>query len=199
MKSLLYVLATSATFLLSLNANVETGEAAPDFALSDTAAVTHSLSDYKGQYVVLEWTNHQCPFVRKHYKNGDMQALQKAYTEKGIVWLQIVSSAKGKQGYVTAAEGAALREQKAMHSTAMLLDADGSVGKAYDARTTPHIFLIDPAGKLIYQGAIDSIRSTRSADVTKAENYLNAALVSDQAGQAIAMPSTTPYGCSVKY
>lgn len=148
---------------------------------------------------MLEWTNHECPFVGKHYKNGAMQALQQEFTQQDVIWLQIVSSAVGKQGYVTAQQGAALRTEQEMHSTALLLDASGEVGRLYDARTTPHMFVIDPAGALIYQGAIDSIRSTQPADVSLATNYVKAALSSAMAGAAVETATTTPYGCGVKY
>lgn len=182
-----------------VTAGVKTGASAPDFTLKDTQGVAHKLTDFKGKFVVLEWTNHQCPFVKKFYSQGDMQALQKKMTDDGVIWLQVVSSAEGKQGYVDAAAGEALRKSKGMASTAMLLDADGTVGKLYDARTTPHVYLINPEGKLVYQGAIDSIRSTKASDVAKAENYLKSAYESAVAGQPIAKDTTTAYGCSVKY
>jgi peroxiredoxin len=189
----------SALCAFSLNAAVNTGALAPDFTLADTSGETHSLSDFKGKYVVLEWTNHQCPFVVKHYAEGNMQAMQKALTSDGVIWLQIVSSAPGKQGYLTAEDGEALRAKNKMHSTALLLDSTGVVGKQYDARTTPHMYLINPEGALVYQGAIDSIRSTRSSDIAKATNYLKSAYESLIAGKPVAEGTTTPYGCSVKY
>lgn len=183
----------------SLPAAVETGSPAPDFTLTDTTGAEHSLSDFAGKYVVLEWTNHQCPFVVKHYDSGSMQSTQKELTDDGVVWLQIVSSAEGKQGYVTPAEGESLRESKEMHSTAMLMDPSGDVGRLYDARTTPHMYLINPEGELVYQGAIDSIRSARISDIEKATNYVLAAYESATAGEPIESATTTPYGCSVKY
>lgn len=183
----------------SLLASVPSGSPAPDFSLSDTQGQVHRLSDFKGKYVVLEWTNHQCPFVVKHYRNGDMQAVQQELTEQGVVWLQIVSSAEGKQGYVSPAQGEALRSEKQMHSTAMLRDVDGAVGRQYDARTTPHMYLIDPAGTLVYQGAIDSIRSTQSGDIAEATNYIINALHQAQAGEPVDPATTTAYGCGVKY
>ena len=189
----------SSLLAFSLNAAVETGSAAPDFTLTDSSGTSHSLSDFKGSYVVLEWTNHQCPFVVKHYKEGHMQALQEKMTGKGVVWLQINSGAEGKQGYLTAAEAEALRESQGFKSTAYLLDSEGQVGRLYDARTTPHMYLIDPEGTLIYQGAIDSIKSVKSSDVDKAENYLKAAYKAHKSGEPIANPTTTAYGCSVKY
>lgn len=193
------LLAASLTFATGLSAAVETGSTAPEFTLVDTTGTKHSLSDFAGKYVVLEWTNHKCPFVVKHYSEGDMQSLQKTMTGDGVVWLQILSSAEGKQGYLTADEAEALREDQGVHSTAMLLDPSGEVGRAYDARTTPHMYLIDPVGTLIYQGAIDSIKSTRASDVAKAENYLVSAYGSAKAGEPIENATTVPYGCSVKY
>lgn len=183
----------------SLHAGVEIGQPAPDFTLTDTKGTEHSLSDYAGKYVVLEWTNHECPFVVKFYRGGDMQGWQKEMADDGVVWLQIVTGSEGKQGYVTPEEGEALRKELNMQSTAMLRDISGDVGRAYDARTTPHMYLIDPDGNLVYQGAIDSIRSTRAADIPKATNYLKAAYQSVTQGEPVAEPTTTPYGCSVKY
>lgn len=192
-------LAATFIFVATVRATVETGVAAPDFTLTDTTGKTHQLSEYADKYVVLEWTNHLCPFVRKHYGNGDMQALQQEMTADGVVWLQVVSSAEGKQGYVTPAEGEALRQSRQMHSTAMLLDPTGTVGREYGARTTPHMFLIDPEGTLIYQGAIDSIKSVRQSDIAKAENYVKSAYESAKAGEPIEHATTVPYGCGVKY
>lgn len=189
----------SSLLALSLNAAIETGSAAPDFTLADTNGMEHSLSDFKGSYVVLEWTNHGCPFVKKHYSGGHMQALQEKMTGKGVIWLKINSSAEGKQGYVTATEGNELLAEKGIKATALLLDSDGVVGRTYDARVTPHMYLIDPEGTLVYQGAIDSIKSTKASDVDKAENYLKAAYKAHLAGEPIAKATTTAYGCSVKY
>ena len=193
------LLASVLIALPSLSAAVEAGASAPAFTLTDTTGTEHSLSDFAGKYVVLEWTNHACPFVVKHYASGNMQALQKSMTEDGAVWLQIISSAEGKQGYLTPEEAEALRESQGVHSTAKLLDTSGEVGRAYDARVTPHMYLIDPEGNLIYQGAIDSIKSTRQADIAEAENYVKAAYESAKAGEPIINATTVPYGCSVKY
>ncbi len=184
---------------LILHAGVETGASAPDFTLADSTGIEHSLSDFKGSYVVLEWTNHKCPFVVKYYQEGHMQALQKKMTDKGVVWLQVLSSAPGKQGYLTADEAEALRAENNHQSTAMLLDPSGEVGQLYDARTTPHMYLIDPEGTLIYQGAIDSVKSTRTSDIEGATNYVKTAYMADKKGEPVADPTTTPYGCSVKY
>lgn len=193
------ILAASILSVSSLSAKVETGAKAPDFTLTDTTGTEHSLSDFAGKYVVLEWTNHKCPFVVKHYKDGHMQALQESMAEEGAVWLQIVSSAEGKQGYLTPEEGEALRESQGVKSAAKLVDASGKVGRKYDARTTPHMYLIDPEGTLVYQGAIDSIKSTQTSDIAKAENYLVSAYKSSKAGEPVENATTVPYGCSVKY
>ena len=184
---------------VALNAALETGTSAPDFTLSDSTGAKHSLSDFKGKYVVLEWTNHQCPFVKKFYTNGDMQSLQRELTEDGVIWLQVLSSAAGKQGHLTASEAEAIRKEQKVGSTALLLDPEGSVGRKYDARTTPHMFLINPEGQIIYQGAIDSIKSTDPADVAYASNYLKSAYENSIAGKPIDPATTKPYGCSVKY
>lgn len=184
---------------LGVAAPLQEGASAPDFMLEATSGEVYRLSDFRGKYVVLEWTNHQCPFVKKFYREGHMQALQKELTEAGVVWLQIVSSATGKQGYVTAEEGERLREAQQVASSAMLLDTDGAVGKRYGAKTTPHMFLIHPTGKLLYQGAIDSIRSTKTTDIARADNYLKDALEASIAGEPIIPAVTKPYGCGVKY
>ena len=194
---LIAILASSACF--TLDAALDSGQRAPGFTLTDSNGSEHSLSDFRGKYVVLEWTNHLCPFVVKHYKEGHMQVQQKAMTDKGVAWLQIVSSAEGKSGYITEAEAKLIRTRSQIHSTAMLLDTSGEVGRAYDARVTPHMYLIDPEGLLIYQGAIDSIRSTRASDIEKANNYLLAAYESAVLGETIENAKTTPYGCGIKY
>ena len=182
-----------------LQAAVQNGAAAPDFALTDSAGVVRRLADFNGQYVVLEWTRHNCPFVIKYYENGDMQALQQELTDAEVVWLQIASSAPGKTGYLNAAQAEAVRKATETHSTALLLDTAGQVGRAYGARTTPHMFLINPEGVVIYQGAIDSIKSAKSEDIAKATNYVKAAYASAIAGEPVEKSITTPYGCGVKY
>jgi peroxiredoxin len=180
-------------------AAVENDKAAPDFELKDSNGKTVKLSDYKNKYVVLEWTNQQCPFVKKHYGPANMQDLQKKYTEKGVIWLSICSSAPGNQGHESAAQWNQTIKDKKMASTAVLLDENGKVGKLYDAKTTPHMFIIAPDGKLIYQGAIDSIKSPRSSDISGATNYVAEALEAHMAGKSVPNPITKPYGCSVKY
>jgi peroxiredoxin len=181
------------------NSSVEIGKAAPSFSLPSTAGKTVGLSDYKGKYVVLEWTNHDCPFVVKHYSSGNMQATQKWAKEKGVVWLSIVSSAPGKQGHVTAEQGNQIMKEKGFHSTAMLLDPEGKVGMAYGAKTTPHMYVIEPNGNLIYMGGIDDKRTPTPADVKTARNHVKAALEEALAGKAVTVPTSQPYGCSVKY
>lgn len=180
-------------------ADVEIGEPAPDFTLKDSSDKPQKLSSYLGKYVVLEWFNHDCPFVKKQYSGGTMQALQKEYTGKGVVWLSIISSAPGKQGHRTGPQAAADTLDSHAYPTAVLLDQAGEVGQLYHAKTTPHMFVINPEGKLIYMGAIDSVKSTNSADCAKAENYVRSTLDAALAGKPIPTPSTPPYGCSVKY
>lgn len=175
------------------------GQAAPGFALKDVKGQSHSLEGFKGKWVVLEWVNYDCPFVQKHYNSGNMQALQQEYTGKGVVWLSVNSSAPGKQGNFTAAEIEAKGKERKVAYSGYLLDTDGTVGRAYDAKTTPHMYVIDPAGKLVYAGGIDDKPSTDLADVKTATNYVRAALDAAMAGKPVAVSSSKPYGCSVKY
>lgn len=177
----------------------ETGQPAPDFTGNDTMGKTWSLADLAGKYTILEWTNHHCPFVRKHYDSDNMQTLQKDATAAGHFWLSIVSSAPGKEGHISAEQADEYTRSRGAAPTAVILDEDGSIGRAYGARTTPHMFIIDPEGQLVYQGGIDDTRSTDPRDVEKAKNYIRAALSDIEAGRAIAEASTRPYGCSVKY
>ena len=175
-------------------------ENAPAFTLTDTNGTEHSLSDFAGKTVVLEWFNRGCPFVyKKHYGSGNMQSLQETYTEKGVVWLTICSSAPGKQGHTDAAGHNKTIEEWNVSSTAFLMDEDGTVGKAYGAKTTPHMFVINGEGEIVYQGAIDDKRSTDPNDIPNSENYVRTALDAVLAGEAVETSSTTPYGCSVKY
>lgn len=175
------------------------GQPAPAFSATDSYGKAHALGDYKGKVVVLEWVNHDCPFVGKHYGSGNMQKLQKAYTAQGVVWLSVNSSAAGGEGYVTADEANALTRRKGGAATAVLLDPQGTVARAYAAKTTPHMFVIDPRGTLVYQGGIDDTPSTDVADIATAKNYVQAALDEVLAGKPVAVASTQPYGCSVKY
>jgi hypothetical protein len=189
----------SAVLAAGVRAEVTTGAAAPDFTLTDTSGTSHKLSDFKGKTVVLEWVNHGCPFVVKHYVKGNMQGLQADYTSKDVVWLSICSSAEGKQGYFTAQEWQKLNAEKGGKATAILLDAEGTVGKLYGAKTTPHMYVINAEGTLVYQGAIDDKPSTESDDIPGAKNYVKAALDEVLAGQPVTTGQTKPYGCGVKY
>lgn len=177
----------------------QTGQPAPEFTLADSNGQTHKLSDFKGKFVVLEWLNHGCPFVMKHYDSGNMQKLQKEYTGKDVVWLSIVSSAPGKQGHMTPEETNQTKTEKGSAATAVLIDEDGTVGKLYDAKVTPELYIINPEGSLIYMGAIDDRKSTDPADVDGAKNYVKQALDEALAGQTVSEPVTAAYGCSVKY
>lgn len=192
-------LAAAWTWSSAAIAAVEIGKPAPDFTLVDSNGQSHSLSDFKGKVVVLEWLNHGCPFVVKHYESKNMQNLQKEYTEKGVVWLSIVSSAEGKQGFMTPEETNKAKAEKGAAPTAVLLDTDGKVGRLYGAKVTPEMFIINAEGILVYHGAIDSIRSTKVEDVAKAENYVKAALDEILAGKPVTTAQTQAYGCTVKY
>ncbi len=175
------------------------GEPAPDFTATDTNGQVHKLSEYQGKFVVLEWTNRGCPYTQKHYNSGNMQRLQREWTSRGVVWLTVISSAPGKQGYVTASEENAYLKQANAAPTAVLLDPAGTLGHLYDAKTTPHIFIINPKGALIYNGAIDDRPTTDLADVNGAKNFASIALEEATTGKPVSNPTTRPYGCSVKY
>ena len=180
-------------------AGATVGQSAPDFSLTDTSGKTVKLSDFKGKHVVLEWNNPGCPFVRKHYDTANMQALQKEAGGKGVVWLAINSTETGHQDYLAPAKlGKWMTDQKAAPS-ATLMDESGSVGKSYGARTTPHMYLVNPQGTLIYAGGIDSIPSASTADIKTATNYVRVGLNEALAGKPISKATTQPYGCSVKY
>lgn len=182
-----------------LFAEVKTNRPAPDFQLTDVDGKKRTLSELKGQWVVLEWVNHGCPFVRKHYDGGNMQALQKEFTARRVCWLSVCSSAEGKQGHMTPAEWRETIKTKGSAATAVLLDPNGDVGRLYGAKTTPHMFIIDPKGVLVYQGAIDDTASADSADIPSSTNYVREALNQGLAGKTIEHAETKPYGCSVKY
>lgn len=175
------------------------GKPAPDFTLKDSNGKEHSLKDYAGKYVVVEWVNFDCPFVKKHYSTGNMQALQEKYTGKGVVWLSVNSSAAGKQGNFEPAKINELIKERKAHPTAYLLDSDGTVGHKYGAKATPHMFIVNPKGVLAYAGAIDDKDTTDAEDVKSAKNYVAQALDQALAGKKIATASTKAYGCSVKY
>jgi glutathione peroxidase-family protein len=191
------VLLFISNLLLAQSAKIN--EAAPDFKLEDSSGQEHALSAYKGKYIVLEWNNFGCPFVRKHYDSGNMQKLQKTYREKGVIWLTICSSAKGKQGFFEGTELKNRIKQEGVTADAYLLDRTGNVGKMYGAKTTPHMFIVNPEGKLIYGGAIDDKASTDREDIAGATNYVQVVLNAAMAGNPLPLQVTTPYGCSVKY
>jgi peroxiredoxin len=190
------VLALSAGAAL---AGVEVGQAAPDFSLPDTNGQSHQLSQYKGKWVVLEWYQPDCPFVRKHYGSGNMQGLQKEFTAKGVVWLSIDSSAPGQEGNYPADKLNQIASSQGAARTALLLDPDGKVGHEYGAKTTPDMYIINPDGKLVYEGAIDNKPTTSVADLKVATNYVKVALDDSMTGKSVPQTVTRPYGCSVKY
>jgi len=175
------------------------GETAPAFNTAATNGRSVSLADQRGKIVILEWTNHDCPYVRKHYDSGNMQTLQKEITAQGVVWLTLISSSPGTQGYVSPKEADELTASRKANPTAVLLDPTGAVGKAYGATNTPHMYIVDKAGLLVYAGAIDDRPTTRRADVQGAQNYVRAALEDMAAGRAVQTPVTRAYGCTVKY
>lgn len=175
------------------------GKAAPEFKAVDTYGKTHSLSQYRGKWVVLEWVNYDCPYVRKHYNGNAMQALQKKYAEKGVVWLSIVSSAPGKQGNYPNDEMNALTKEKGAAPHALLIDESGTVGGIYRAVTTPHMFVINPEGTLLYMGGIDDKPTSRAADLKTARPHVDIALQEAMAGKPVSVPTSQPYGCNVKY
>jgi alkyl hydroperoxide reductase subunit AhpC len=175
------------------------GEAAPEFTATASNGKTLRLADYRGKYVVLEWHNNGCPYVRKHYNSGNMQRLQKRWTGAGVAWFTILSSAPGKQGYVTASEENDYLAKMQAAPTAALLDPTGEIGHLYDAKTSPQMVVINPQGIVIYDGAIDDKPTTDLKDITDARNYVNVALEQAMAGKQVETPATRPYGCSVKY
>jgi len=175
------------------------GSAAPDFSLKDAKGQTHSLSEYKGKYVVLEWFNPECPFVKKHYGSDNMQKLQDEYTGKGVVWLTINSNAPGTMGNLTPEDAEKIISSWKTHQTALLLDPEGKAGRAYGAKNTPDMVIINPEGKIAYEGPIDSKATPNPADIPSSTNYVKAALDESLAGRPITTPQTKPYGCSVKY
>ena len=186
-------------FVATASYAAKVGEKAPDFQVQDINGKVQKLSDYKGKYVVLEWMNEGCPFVKKHYESGNMQKLQKEYSGKNVAWLTVVSSKKGKQGHWTAEQAKAKLAEWKMSPTAVLLDEDGKMGKAYSAKVTPHMYVINPEGSLIYNGAIDSNDSSDAADIPTSTNYVDVALKSALKGEPVKVSTTKPYGCGVKY
>ena len=178
---------------------VKVGDPAPDFTGTDSHGQTHKLSDYRGKFVVLEWHNNGCPYTKKHYESGNMPRLQKEWTNKGVVWFTVISSSPGSQGYVTADQENEYMQKMHAAPTAALLDPKGEIGHLYGAKTTPHMFVINPQGQVIYNGAIDDKPTPDPSDINGAKNYVSEALQEAQAGQAVAVATTRPYGCSVKY
>ena len=175
------------------------GSAAPAFSVTDTAGKAVKLADYRGKFVVLEWTNPECPFVRKHYSSGNMQALQKEWGAKDVVWLAVNSTSTSSGEYKTGEQMLQWMRSQDAAPKATLIDGTSAAGRAYGAKTTPHMFVIDPTGKVVYAGAIDDKRSANPADARTAHNYVRAALSEATAGKPVSVASTTPYGCSVKY
>jgi peroxiredoxin len=193
--------AAFATALLPLSSaqDVHVGAPAPAFVATDSRGQTETLAHYRGKYVVLEWHNQGCPYTKKHYVSGNMQALQKEWTAKGVVWFTVISSAPGAQGYVTAGEENAYLDKVHAVPTAVLLDPEAKLARLYSAKTTPQMIVIDPAGNVIYDGAIDDRPTPDPGDVHGARNYVTDALTEAMAGKPVATPFTRPYGCSVKY
>jgi len=175
------------------------GKPAPDFTAVDVSGKPVKLSDFRGKHVVLEWVNPGCPYVAKHYDSANMQGLQKEFTAKDVVWLSINSTRKDHGDYLAPADMAGWMKKSGGAPTATLMDTDGKVGRAYGARTTPHMYVVDPKGQLVYAGAIDDKRSTNPADVKAAKNYVRAAMGEALAGKPVSTATTTAYGCTVKY
>jgi thioredoxin-related protein len=178
---------------------VKVGDPAPGFTAVDSNGKQQRLSDFKGKYVVLEWHNQGCPYTRKHYESGNMQRLQKEWTVKGVVWLTVISSAPGTQGFVTPSQENDYLKTMNATPTAVLMDPGGSLGHLYAAKTTPHMFIVDPNGSLIYNGAIDDHPTADQSDIASSKNYVSAALEQAMGGKPVAEAATRPYGCSVKY
>jgi hypothetical protein len=182
-----------------VHAAATVGQPAPDFTLKDASGKTVKLSDYKGKHVVLEWTNPGCPFVQKHYNSGNMPTTQKDAMDKGVVWLSVNSTEKDSSDYLEPVKLVAWMGEHKASPSAMLMDEEGNVGKAYGARTTPHMYIVNPQGQLIYAGGIDSIASSRQEDIPKATNYVKLGVSEALAGKQLTAATTKPYGCSIKY
>lgn len=201
MNKIFAIVLAGSVFVLAgvAQAGVASGQPAPEFSLVDISGKAQKLSDYRGKYVVLEWFNSECPFVQKHYESGNMQALQARYTQKGVVWLGINSTSPNHSNYRDAARSQAILKQWKSVPTAFVLDPDGKVGLQYGARTTPHMYVIDPKGMLAYVGGIDDKPSISPRDIPTARNLVAAALDDALSGKPVSTPSAPPYGCSVKY
>ena len=200
LKCLSVLAAFASAFILGVQAKGPViGQPAPDFTLTDITGAEHTLSSFRGKVVVLEWVNPECPFVVKHYGSGNMPKTQKAAVADGVVWLTINSGVPGAQGDFDVAKSTAWLAQHGAAPTAYFRDQNSAVGRLYDAKTTPHMYVINSAGVLVYNGAIDSIRSANVADLAKAENYVSSALAAVKAGKPVAKATSEPYGCNVKY
>ena len=197
--STLAAFATLGFVATSASATATVGQPAPPFSVSDTSGKTVTLADFKGKHVVLEWVNPGCPFVVKHYSSANMQGTQKEATAKGVVWLAVSSTAPDATDYKKPAALASWMQSQKAAATATLMDDNGKVGKAYGARTTPHMYIVNPSGTLVYAGAIDSNRSANAADIPAATNYVKQALGELLSGKPVTTASTQPYGCSIKY
>src|SRR5436190_4212513 len=198
-RRLLLGLAAAAVIAAPAAAAPVLNQPAPAFTVADADGKSRSLAEFRGKTVVLEWTNNGCPYVQKHYNSGHMQGLQREATAEGVVWLTIISSAPGFQCYLTPPQAKAWKAKAGAHSSDVLLDPKGTVGRAYAARTTPHMFVIDRTGKLVYMGGIDDQATTDPDSLKTAKNYVTAALADVQAGRPVATAVTRPYGCSVQY
>jgi peroxiredoxin len=194
--ALLTIAASSALFAAD---SPPVGTNAPDFSLTDSKGKTQSVSQYKGKYVVLEWFNPECPFVKKHYGSGNMQKLQEEFTGKGVVWLTVDSNAPGLEGNLTADQANAKIAEWKTKQSALVLDPDGKAGRSYGAKNTPHMFVINPEGKIVYEGAIDSKATPNPSDIANSTNYVKVALEESMGGKPVSNANTKPYGCSVKY
>ncbi|HWH17678.1 MAG TPA: thioredoxin family protein [Allosphingosinicella sp.] len=199
MKAFPFALVAASLVAAPALAQPQIGQPAPNFRALDVNGRAVSLSDFRGKTVVLEWNNPECPFVRKHYNSGNMQKTQAAARKDGVVWLSINSSAEGKQGHMDAAKAKAVIAAQKAQPTAYLLDPTGAVGKGYDAKTTPHMYIINPRGTLVYMGGIDDKPTPNPADINGARNHVLAALSELKAGKPVSVPTSRPYGCNVKY
>ena len=203
MKSIASILTATAAVAIGLASAhafaVSAGQAAPDFSLADTHGKTVRLAEYRGKYVVLEWTNPECPFVRRHYESKNMPGLQKDWSTRGVVWVSIDSSNRSSSEFKTAEQLDAWMRTQGAAPTEVLVDAESATARLYGAKTTPHMFVIDPEGRIIYAGAIDDKPRASTSETSKSKNYVRAALVAATAGAAVDPANTTPYGCSIKY
>lgn len=192
-------LASSADGAVAVRDGPQVGGPAPDFTATDSDGKVRRLADYRGKIVVLEWTNADCPYTQKHYSSGNMQSLQALARQRGVIWMSVISSAPGKQGYLSGPEADALSRSRHAVPTAVLLDPSGELGRLYQAKTTPHLFVIDARGDLRYMGGIDSIATAEVADIPRAEPFLKEALLALADDKPVPHPVTRPYGCSIKY